>query len=145
MFQIKKTHIIAVHASYHGDLIKGEYQFTFGGTKAHNSTTGFLVPHSGRIRKIKMRTPISKESFEDRIFERNRINIGFINQGFFVFTNTKINGYFKRIGIIRCQDAYKLYFQWDKYATIGNPGIKYLYDFCFDDDLPLHNEEAAIV
>ena len=65
----KKTHIIAVHASYHGVLIKGKYQFTFGGNKAHNSTTGFLVPYSGRIRKIKMRTPISKESFEDRIFK----------------------------------------------------------------------------
>ena len=37
----KNTHIIAAHASYHGDLINGEYQFTFGGTKAHNSTTGF--------------------------------------------------------------------------------------------------------
>ena len=28
----EKTHITAVKASYHGDLIKGEYQFTFGGS-----------------------------------------------------------------------------------------------------------------
>ena len=51
----------------------------------------------------------------------------------------------KKIGIIRCQEAYKLYFQWDKYATLDKPEIKYLYDFCFEDDLPLINEEAAIV
>ena len=27
----QRTHLIAAHASYHGDLIKGNYQFTFGG------------------------------------------------------------------------------------------------------------------
>ena len=37
----KKTHIIAVNASYHGDLIRFKYQFNFGGNKAYNSTTGF--------------------------------------------------------------------------------------------------------
>ena len=46
----KRTHIIAIHASYHVDLIRGEYQFTFGGSK--NKNTGFLIPHSGRIKKI---------------------------------------------------------------------------------------------
>ena len=29
---ISKTHIITTTASYHGDLIKGDYQFTFGGS-----------------------------------------------------------------------------------------------------------------
>ena len=33
-----RTHIIAVHASYHGNLIKGEYQFTFGGTSVKSFT-----------------------------------------------------------------------------------------------------------
>ena len=28
----KRTHLIAATASYHGDLIKGDYQFTFGGS-----------------------------------------------------------------------------------------------------------------
>ena len=28
----QRTHLITAHASYHGDLIKGEYQFTFGGS-----------------------------------------------------------------------------------------------------------------
>ena len=92
-----------------------------------------------------MRTPISKESFEDKIFERDRVDIGFINQGFFDFTNKKNNGDLNRIGIIRCQEAYKLYFQWDKYATLDEPKIRYLYDFCFEDDLPLISEGLAIV
>ena len=30
----RTTHIIAAYASYHGDLIKGTYQFTFGGNSA---------------------------------------------------------------------------------------------------------------
>ena len=41
-------------SKYHcGDLIKGEYQFTFGGNKCEKS--GFLMPNSGRLKKIKMR------------------------------------------------------------------------------------------
>ena len=62
-----------------------------------------------------------------------------------ILQKKKNNGELKKIGIIRCQDAYKLYFQWDKYATLDKPEIKYLYDFCFEDDLLLINEEAAIV
>ena len=86
----KRPHLIVVSASYIGLLRKDEFQFSFGGNEAKNSTTGFLVPHSGRIRKVKMRTPISKESFEDKISERDRVDIDFINQGFFDFTNKKI-------------------------------------------------------
>ena len=49
----KKTHIIAVSTYHCGDLIKGEYQFTFGGNKCEKS--GFLMPYSGRIKRIKVR------------------------------------------------------------------------------------------
>ena len=42
----KRTHMIA---GYHGDLIMGEYQFSFRINKTYDSYTGFLVPHSGRI------------------------------------------------------------------------------------------------
>ena len=50
----QRTHLIAAHASYHGDLIKGDYQFTFGGKsmatyKKHDVFNGFLVPGSGII------------------------------------------------------------------------------------------------
>ena len=52
-----RTHIIIAHASYHGDLIKGSYQFTFGGSsvksyKKHNIFNGFLMPHSGYIKRF---------------------------------------------------------------------------------------------
>ena len=50
-YTVKRPHIIAVYASYSGPLSKNEFQFSFGGNKANNSTTGFLIPHSGRIKK----------------------------------------------------------------------------------------------
>ena len=54
----EKSHIIAVHASYHGKLIKDKYQLSFGGSTINpNSSSGFLVPHSGRIKTIKLKTP----------------------------------------------------------------------------------------
>ena len=62
----KRKHLIAVHARYCGPLKKGEYQFKFnGGNSLENceeiisqyenlkgSITGFVMPHSGHIRKI---------------------------------------------------------------------------------------------
>ena len=55
----ERTHIIAVNASYHGDLIKDDYQFTFGGnsvktdkTNKHRMYNGFLIPHSGYIKRF---------------------------------------------------------------------------------------------
>ena len=84
-----RPHIIAIHASYHGPLIKGKYQFTFGGNESYSSATGLLVPHSSQIRKIKMRTPINKQSFEDRIYERDKVDINSLNDGFFLFAKIK--------------------------------------------------------
>ena len=49
----KKTNIIAVSTSYCGNLYKGDYQFSFGGNTC--KTVGFLMPHPGRIKKIKIR------------------------------------------------------------------------------------------
>ena len=53
----KRKHIITASASYHGDLIKGDYQFTFGGQsmnsyKKHDVFSGFLVPSSGYIKSF---------------------------------------------------------------------------------------------
>ena len=61
----KRKHVIAVHARYCGPLKKGEYPFKFssGNFKTceeyvekykdfNGSATGFLMPHSGRIKKI---------------------------------------------------------------------------------------------
>ena len=53
----KRKHIITASASYHGDLIKGDYQFTWGGQsktsyKKHDLFSGFLVPSRGYIKNI---------------------------------------------------------------------------------------------
>ena len=53
----KSKHLIAVHASYHGDLINGDYQFTWGGQsmvfyKKHDMFNGFLVPRKGKLKKF---------------------------------------------------------------------------------------------
>ena len=48
----KKSHLIAAHTSYHGDLIEGEYQFSFGGEAGEKA--GFLIPQSGCIKDIKV-------------------------------------------------------------------------------------------
>ena len=58
-------HVIVVHARYCGPLKKGEYQFKFSGANFENceeiigkyedlkgSITGFVMPHSGHIKKI---------------------------------------------------------------------------------------------
>ena len=47
-----RPHIIAVHTHYYGNLIKGKYQFTFGENEKNPNFSGFLIPHSGRIKKI---------------------------------------------------------------------------------------------
>ena len=61
----KRTHLIAVHARYCGPLKEGEYPFKFGGNsleicdetfkkeyKLNSIISGFVMPHSGRIKKI---------------------------------------------------------------------------------------------
>ena len=53
----KRKHVITASASYHGDLIKGDYQFTWGGQsktsyKKHDVFSGFLVPSSGYIKNV---------------------------------------------------------------------------------------------
>ena len=53
----KKTHMIVVYSNYCGLLRKGEYQFVFGGDiiLPTGGECGFLMPHSGRIKKIKVK------------------------------------------------------------------------------------------
>ena len=61
----KRKHLITVHARYCGPLKKGEYQFKFNGANFVNceeivgkyedfrgSITGFIIPHSGHIKKV---------------------------------------------------------------------------------------------
>ena len=48
----KRKHLITVSTYFCGKLIKGEYQFPFGGNACEEA--GFLMPHSGRIKKVKI-------------------------------------------------------------------------------------------
>ena len=61
----KRKHLIAVYARYCGDFKNGEYQFKFSGANFENceeilgvyedfkgSITGFVMPHSGHLKKI---------------------------------------------------------------------------------------------
>ena len=51
-----RSHIIAVHANYYGRLEKDKFQFTFGGNTIQPIyiNNGFLIPQSGRIKKISL-------------------------------------------------------------------------------------------
>ena len=73
----KRKHLIAVHTSYCGELKKGEYHFKFSGANFENceeivgqyddlkgSITGFIMPHSGHIKKIICETLLFR-SFEN--------------------------------------------------------------------------------
>ena len=87
-----------------------------------------------------MRTPINQDSFENAI-ARGRVNVpDFKNEGFFTFTNKKIDGSFKVIGIIRCHDAYKV-----KHVSDYGRESFFLFDFCFEDYLPLHLDSSTEV
>ena len=73
----KKTHIIAAHASYHGDLIEGKFQFTFGGSnvetlKTYDDYNGFLMPHSGYIKRFVVEETGHK--FYDDYADKVRLN-----------------------------------------------------------------------
>ena len=79
----KRTHIISVTASYQGDLIKDDFQFTFGGQSVeksykHNGYNGFLVPYYGYIKSFEIEIPGLKFSsnthFNLNDFERSLEN-----------------------------------------------------------------------
>ena len=64
-----RSHIIAVHAKYYGRLEKDHFQFTFGGNTiqpyVNNINNGFLIPQSGRIKKIVLKDYGYKFYFKD--------------------------------------------------------------------------------
>ena len=54
----EKPNPIVVYANYQGRLNYGKYQFSFlGNIKYSDENIGFLIPQSGHIRKIILRTP----------------------------------------------------------------------------------------
>ena len=139
----KLPHLITIHASYTGPLIKNKYQFTFGGNDTKNAYTGFLIPHSGRFKKIKMKTSITKKNFEDVVLKKDRADVDFIGSGFFAFTKNHYDEQLKKnegliLGSILCYDAYKLYVKGNPDAGVYNLKENFVgLDFCFEDDLPI--------
>ena len=82
----KIKQLIAASASYHGDLIKGDYQFTWGGQnnptyKKHDVYNGFLVPYHGYIKSLEIDIPglkFSSNRFNNLLdFERSLENMSF--------------------------------------------------------------------
>ena len=77
----QRKQLIAASASYHGDLIKGDYQFTWGGQsmnsyKKHDIFSGFLIPSSGYIKKfvvlttgVKMNAPKDREVLDFIVYD----------------------------------------------------------------------------
>ena len=58
----KIKHLISTTASYQGDLIKNDFQFTWGGqsvksNKTHDIYNGFLVPRQGYIKSFEIEFP----------------------------------------------------------------------------------------
>ena len=81
-----EKHIITASASYHGDLIKDDCQFTWGGQsvksdKRHDIYNGFLVPHYGYIKRLEIEVPGLKFSSNTHTnlldFERSLENTSF--------------------------------------------------------------------
>ena len=89
----KKTHVIAANASYDGDLIKNEYQFTWGGQSKPVSNSnngffsGFVVPSSGYIKKfVVFSTGLRMNAPKDSGFYDFASNVIGLNNPFPVFT-----------------------------------------------------------
>ena len=75
---VKKTiderpHIIAVHTHYSDNLRKGEYQLTFGENTGLGLDKGFLVPQSGRIKKVQTKVLYDGKEVSRSIFEGGSI------------------------------------------------------------------------
>ena len=125
----KRKQLISVTASYHGALIKGDYQFTFGGqsvksNKKHNIFNGFLVPSSGYIKKfvvldtgIKFNAPRDKDILEFIVYD-----IGY-NNLIPLFTFVSIR-YLKEL-----TDIGTLYFYFVDYGVDDTGKVEYTFKF----------------
>ena len=111
----KRKQLIAVHARYCGPLKKGEYQFKFGGGNSlenceeiirqyedlKGSIAGFVIPHSGHIKKI-IYEYLAFKSFEDiaefffNIISKHKKDLQFSDIPFL-----------KKIGYVDIEDFFK--------------------------------------
>ena len=125
----KRKQLIAASASYHGDLIKGDYQFTWGGQsmnsyKKHDIFSGFLVPSSGYIKKFEISsTGLKFNSKQNRELDEFVIYDLGLNNHVPLFTLVLIRNYQKPT------DMGTLYFYFDDYSFDRRGEIKYVFKF----------------
>ena len=89
-------HLITIHSSYTGPLIKNKYQFTFGGNETKKYIYKVFNTTLRSYKKIKMKTSITKNIFEDVVFKKDRADVDFIGSGFFAFTKHHYNEQLKK-------------------------------------------------
>ena len=125
----KRKQLIAASASYHGDLIKGDYQFTWGGQsmnsyKKHDIFNGFMIPSSGYIKKfILLNTGLKFNAKQNRELDEFVIYDLDLNNHVPLFTLVLIRNYQKPI------DMGTLYFYFDDYSFDRRGEIKYVFKF----------------
>ena len=111
----KRKHLITVYARYCGFLKKGEYHFKFNGGNFENceklignyenfkgSITGFIMPHSGHIKKIIYESLVffSMKSFLSSFFDIITDNIKELSFG-------DLNPAFTKAGYVDLEDILK--------------------------------------
>ena len=128
----KIKHLISATASYHGDLIAGDYQFTWGGQsmasyKKHDMFNGFLIPSDGYIKKFVLHsTGIKLNSAKEKNIARFiYYEIGY-NNHIPLFTLVLIKHFQESI------DIGTLYFYFldpNTNPDIGDSEIRYAFNF----------------
>ena len=130
----QRKQLISETASYHGDLIKGDYQFTWGGSsmalyKKHDAFSGFLVPSDGYIKKfVVFPTGLKFNAQQGRgVVEFVVYDMGY-NNHVPLFSLVKISGQQDPI------DIGILYFYFTDYGIARTGEIKYVFKFNPDVD-----------
>ena len=131
----KRTHVVMVNSVYEGPLKKGAYQFSFG-SENPNSQKGFLIPHSGRIVKIRVRTPINRTTLEILSAFEDKARISdFSSSLFTIEIHKRDEADSRKIGHINCKDLYN--------PDVAHPLFKkrYAYDLCLDESFFISRPE----
>ena len=100
----KNKQLIVATASYYGDLIKDTFQFSFGGVSLQQYKTevfnGFLMPHSGYIKKFAVEDFGLKIYYTDNIISHIRKEYSFADPvPYFTLIVLKTNGEIEELGV----------------------------------------------
>ena len=100
----KNKQLIVATASYYGGLIKDTFQFSFGGVSLQQYKTevfnGFLMPHSGYIKKFVLEDFGLKIYYTDNIISHIRKEYSFADPvPYFTLIVLKTNGEIEELGV----------------------------------------------